>query len=163
MLVGASVVSAPAGDAPGPLAGYTIHVTAPHIMDGEAIGPFHHYCKPISDDVIQCVLFEDTGPNARLTEIEYMVSKDLVKKSIPGWSHKMNWHDHKQEIDTGRVAIVNPSDPGEQKKLADHVAKTDGIIFHLWPKDAPIPDGTVGIAQSIGHWEALHGKSGMGK
>lgn len=28
----------------------------------------------------------------------------------------------------------------------------------FWPKDAPIPDGSVGIPQSVGHWEALHGK-----
>ena len=26
-----------------PLEGYTIHVTAPHVMNGEIIGPFHHF------------------------------------------------------------------------------------------------------------------------
>ncbi|MBT5867660.1 MAG: DUF1264 domain-containing protein, partial [Nitrospinaceae bacterium] len=61
-----------------PLKGYTIHVSAPHMMDGEVIGPFHHYCKPINDDIIQCVLFESTEPNARMTEVEYMVSKKLA-------------------------------------------------------------------------------------
>lgn len=147
------------GDAPpNPLSGYTIHITAPHIMDGEVIGPFHHYCKPINDDIIQCILFDSTDPNARLAEVEYMVSKELVSKVIPKWSHSKNWHDHKQEIETGRVVILNPTDPKEQKDLVDYVSKTDGIIFHLWPKGAPIPDGSVMIAQSIGHWEALHGK-----
>lgn len=141
-----------------PLTGYTIHVVAPHVMDGEIVGPFHHYCKPINNDVIQCVLFDSAEPNARLTEVEYMVSKKLVKSSIPNWAHTQNWHDHKQEIETGRVAIVNPTDPKEQKGLADYVSGTDGIIFHLWPKDAPIPDGSVGIPQSVGHWEELHGK-----
>lgn len=143
-----------------PLEGYTIHVTAPHVMDGEIVGPFHHFCKAINSDVIQCILFESDEPNARLTEVEYMVSKKLVRSSIPKWSHLKNWHDHKQEIETGRVAIVNPSDPKAQKELAEYVSKTDGIIFHLWPKGAPIPDGSVGIAQSVGHWEALHGVSG---
>jgi hypothetical protein len=143
-----------------PLSGYTIHVTAPHVMDGEVMGPFHHYCKPINDDIIQCVLFESTEPNARMTEVEYMVSKKLARSVLPKWSHAQNWHDHKQEIDTGRVIVVNPTDPKEQKGLVDHVADTDGIIFHLWPKDSPIPDGTVSIAQSVGHWEALHGKVG---
>lgn len=142
-----------------PLSGYNIHVTAPHMMDGEVIGPFHHFCKPINADVIQCILFESDQPNARLTEVEYMVSKKLARSAIPKWSHRANWHDHKQEIETGRVAIINPSDPKQQKRLAEYVAKTDGIIFHLWPKGAPIPDGTVGIAQSVGHWEALHGKT----
>ncbi len=142
---------------PNPLAGYTIHVTAPHIMDGEVIGPFHHFCKPINADIIQCILFESTDPNARMTEVEYMVSKKLARSVLPKWSHRKNWHDHQQEIETGRVAILNPSDAKSQKQLAEYVGKTDGIIFHLWPHGAPIPDGSVGIAQSVGHWEALHG------
>jgi hypothetical protein len=146
-----------------PLEGYTIHVTAPHMMNGEVIGPFHHYCKPINADIIQCVLFESTDANARMTEIEYMVSKKLARKVIPKWSHQQNWHDHKQEIETGRVAIHTPSDPKEQAKLAEYVGNTDGIIFHLWPDGAPIPDGSVMIAQSIGHWEATHGKIGTAK
>ncbi|PIQ95727.1 MAG: hypothetical protein COV67_13420 [Nitrospinae bacterium CG11_big_fil_rev_8_21_14_0_20_56_8] len=143
---------------PNPLKGYTIHVTAPHVMDGEIIGPFHHYCKPINADVIQCILFESTDENARMTEVEYMVSKKVARTVIPKWSHMANWHDHKQEIDTGRVVILNPTDPKAQTDLANYVADTDGIIFHLWPHDAPIPDGTVGIAQSVGHWETMHGK-----
>jgi len=140
-----------------PLEGYTIHVTAPHMMDGEIIGPFHHFCKPINKVIIQCVLFESNEPNARMTEVEYMVSKDAVRSEIPKWSHLQNWHDHAEEIATGRVAIINPSDPKDQKGLADYVSKTDGIIFHLWPKGAPFPDGSVSIAQSVGHWQSMHG------
>ena len=143
-----------------PLDGYSIHVSAPHVMDGEVMGPFHHYCKPINDDIIQCILFESTDPNARMTEVEYMVSKKLARSVIPEWSHKQNWHDHKQEIDTGRVAVHYPTDKKTVEGIVNHVADTDGIIFHLWPKGAPIPDGSVGIPQSVGHWEALHGKIG---
>jgi hypothetical protein len=143
-----------------PLEGYTIHVTAPHVMDGEMVGPFHHFCKPINKVVIQCILFESNEPNARMTEVEYMVSKDAVRSEIPKWSHLKNWHDHDEEIKTGRVAIINPSDPKDQKGLAEYVAKTDGIIFHLWPKGAPFPDGSVTIAQSVGHWESTHGAMG---
>jgi hypothetical protein len=143
-----------------PLEGYKIHVTAPHMMNGEVIGPFHHYCKPINSDIIQCILFESTDANARMTEVEYMVSKKLARSVLPKWSHLQNWHDHQQEIETGRVAIHTPSDPKEQAKLAEYVGKTDGIIFHLWPEGAPFPDGSVMIAQSIGHWEATHGQAG---
>jgi hypothetical protein len=149
-----------AGDKPpaSPLDGYTIHVSAPHVMNGEVVGPFHHYCKPINDDIIQCILFESTEPNARMTEVEYMVSKKLARSVIPEWSHKKNWHDHKQEIETGRVAVHYPTDKKAVEGLVNHVADTDGIIFHLWPEGAPIPDGSVGIPQSVGHWEAMHGK-----
>ena len=143
-----------------PLMGYTIHITAPHVMDGEIVGPFHHFCKPINAQIIQCILFDSDAPNARMIEVEYMVSKDAVRSAIPECSRCKNWHDHAQEIATGRVAIINPSDPKEQKALAEYVGKTDGIIIHLWPKGAPFPDGTVSIAQSIGHWESIHGQIG---
>ncbi len=141
----------------GPLAGYTIHVSAPHVMNGEMVGPMEHYCKAINDEIIQCVLFDGTGPDAKLTEIEYMISKKLVRKHTPEWKWELNWHDHQQEVDTGRVAILNPTDKKAQAQVVNTVAKTDGIIFHLWPDNAPIPDGSVMIPQSVGHWEELHG------
>ena len=129
-------------------------------MDDEIIGPFHYYCKPINSDIIQCILFESTDANARMTEVEYMVSKKLARSIISKWSHQKNWHNHKQEIETERVAILNPSDFKAQAYLVKYFSDTDGVIFHLWPADAPIPDGSVSIAQSVGHWEALHCQTG---
>lgn len=59
---------------------------------------------------------------------------------------------------TGRVAVPYPT----EKKAADVSSsmpqKRTGSFFHLWPKEAPFPDGSVGIPRSVGHWEALHGK-----
>ena len=44
-----------------PAQGYTIHVMAPHkFEDGSVHGPYHHYCKPISPEILQCLLFEST-------------------------------------------------------------------------------------------------------
>lgn len=28
-----------------PAEGYTVHVTAPHVVAGVTMGPYHHYCK----------------------------------------------------------------------------------------------------------------------
>jgi hypothetical protein len=61
-----------------------------------------------------------------------------------------NWHDHKQEIATGRVQ-VHDLPPDKAKEVADLVARTDGIIFHLWSPDDRVPSGRVMIAQSVGH------------
>lgn len=33
-----------------PAAGHTIHVTAPHVVDGKVMGPYHHYCKVLSPE-----------------------------------------------------------------------------------------------------------------
>ena len=65
---------------PTPAQGYTIHVMAPHkYEDGTVHGPYHHYCKPISSEVIQCLLFESTDPNALLTDVEYFVAKSIAR------------------------------------------------------------------------------------
>jgi Protein of unknown function (DUF1264) len=135
----------------GPAQGYDIHVQAPHLMpDGTPGGPFHHYCKGISDKILQCLLFETTEPNAPLVAIEYFVAKDLAR-TLPLMQWHRYFHDHKQEIATGRVQILDIDDPEKVKAIADAASKTDGVIFHLWQKGKDFPDGTVTFPQSLGH------------
>ena len=133
-----------------PAEGYTIHVQAPHVMeDGTVGGPFHHYCKGISEKILQCLLFDSTDPNAKLVAIEYFVAKDLSRKEIPLIMWHRHYHDHKVEIDTGRVQVLEPAD--KAKEIAEAASKTDGIIFHLWQKEDPIPTGRVTFPKSVGH------------
>ena len=135
-----------------PAAGHTIHVTAPHVLNGKVMGPYHHYCKVLSPDpVIECLCYTSADPGARLEQVEYIVAKSITRSgavSLADWNK--NWHDHKQEIATGRVQVHDlPSD--KAKDVADLVATTDGIIFHLWSDGDKVPSGRVMIAQSVGH------------
>jgi len=41
--------------------------------------------------------------------------------------------------------------PDKAKEVADTVAKTDGIIFSLWPEGAKLPTGRVSMGQMVGH------------
>ena len=77
--------AAPAAEKkPGPADGFNIHVMAPHkFEDGTVHGPYHHYCKGISPEILQCLLFESTDPNARLTDVEYFVSKTVSRTQVP--------------------------------------------------------------------------------
>ena len=69
---------------PGPAQGSNIHVMAPHkFEDGTVHGPYHHYCKPISPEILQCLLFESTDPNALLTDVEYFVAKSVSRAHVP--------------------------------------------------------------------------------
>ena len=75
---------APAMSEGGPADGFGLHVQAPHMMaDGQVGGPFHHYCKGISDQIIQCLLFPSTDAKAPLIGVEYFVAKDLARKEVP--------------------------------------------------------------------------------
>ena len=58
--------------------------------------------------------------------------------------------DHEVEIATGRVQILDMPET-QAKEVAAIAAKTDGIIFHLWPDGAKAPNGEVGHPQSVGH------------
>lgn len=135
-----------------PADGHTIHVTAPHVVNGQVMGPYHHYCKVLSPEpVIECLVYDSSDPGARLQQVEYIIAKSITRSgvvSLQDWNK--NWHDHQQEIATGRVKVLDVS-PEQAKQVADLVATTDGIIFHLWSADGKVPSGHVIIAQSVGH------------
>lgn len=149
---------------PSPADGFTVHVTAPHVVNGEVMGPFHHYCKPISPEpVIQCILFETTDAAAPMVEVEYIVAKSVTRDLIGREEWNEAWHDHAVEIASGRVQIHDMPEE-EATKLAELVATTDGLIFHLWPHGSRIPTGESSIAQAVSHvplsveeWESQKG------
>ena len=135
-----------------PADGHTIHVTAPHVVAGKVMGPYHHYCKVLSPEpVIECLCYSSSDPGARLEQVEYIMAKSITRTgavSLADWNK--NWHDHKQEIATGRVQVLDMP-PDKAKEVADLVSTTDGIIFHVWSHDDKVPNGKVIVAQSVGH------------
>lgn len=135
-----------------PADGHTIHVTAPHVVAGKVMGPYHHYCKVLSPEpVIECLCYNSTDPGARLEQVEYIVAKSITRTgAVPLADWNKNWHDHKQEIATGRVQVLDIP-PDKAKEVADLVSTTDGIIFHVWSHDDKVPSGKVIVAQSVGH------------
>jgi len=136
-----------------PAEGHDIHVLAPHMLDGKVMGPYHHYCKPVSSELLECLIYESTEPNAVLKQVEYFVAKSVSRPNVSLENWNKFYHDHAVEIATGRVQVLDRS-PEEAKKIAEAAAQTDGIIFHLWwPDGAKAPNGTVMHAQSVGHKE----------
>jgi len=136
-----------------PADGHVIHVTAPHLIDGKVRGPFHHYCKVVSSEpFIECLLYETEDTNAKLIGVEYIVAKTVTRdeKVLPKKAWKKFWHDHNEEIVTGNVKVLDMP-PDKAKELADTVAKTDGIIFSLWPEGAKLPTGKVSMGMMVRH------------
>jgi hypothetical protein len=136
---------------PSPAEGYNIHVLAPHLVNGETKGPYHHYCKVVAPDPqIVCLIFESTEPNAMLMQVEYIWAKSLTRPNVPLKTWNKYWHDHAVEIAGGRVKVLDLPDD-KAKEVADVVSKTDGYIIHV-PFAGNIPDaGKVGYAQAVGH------------
>ncbi|MGP0065964.1 MAG: DUF1264 domain-containing protein, partial [Isosphaeraceae bacterium] len=67
----------------------------------------YHFCKPVNGDLNQCVLYDGTGPDAKLIGIEYLVS-DAVYRKMPA-EEKAYWHDHKYEVDAGYIKSLTQS------------------------------------------------------
>lgn len=98
----------------------------------------YHYCKPVSAEVNQCVLYDGTGPDAKLIGIEYLVSDALYQK-MPA-EEKVYWHDHKYEVDAGLLKSLTQSGAEEKKTLAA-VRTLWGKVFHTWATGKSYPAG----------------------
>ena len=106
----------------------------------------YHYCKPVNDDVSQCVLYDGTGPDAKLIGIEYLVSDALYRKMPP--EEKLYWHDHKYEVDSGLLKSMTQTGEDEKKTLA--VVKTLwGKVFHTWSTGKSYPSGPPRLFWSV--------------
>jgi len=134
-----------------PADGHDIHVVAPHVVEGKVMGPYHHYCKGVSDEVLECLIYESTDPKALMVQVEYFIAKSVSRPNVPLSTWNKYYHDHAVEIASGRVQVLDRPE-AEAKKIAEVAAQTDGIIFHLWwPHGARAPNGEVKHPQSISH------------
>lgn len=99
----------------------------------------YHYCKPMGDDLVaQCVLYDGTGPDARLIGVEYLVSAEVYRKMPPG--EKTFWHDHEYEVDAGLLKSLTQSGAEEKATLAK-VRTLYGKVFHTWSTGKVYPHG----------------------
>ena len=98
----------------------------------------YHYCKPVNDDVSQCVLYDGTGPDAKLIGIEYLVS-DAVYQTMPP-EEKVYWHDHKYEVDSGLLKSLTQTG-AEEGKAMQVVRPLWGKVFHTWATGKTYPSG----------------------
>ncbi len=138
------------GAPPTPADGYVVHVTAPHLVNGKVMGPYHHYCKVIAPDPqIVCLIYDSTDPNAPLSQIEFIMAKKLTRPSIKRENWNRLWHDHAVEIAGGRVKVLDLP-PDKAKEVADLVATTDGLIYSF-EYNGLLPDGKIIMAQAVGH------------
>ncbi|MGH9862086.1 MAG: DUF1264 domain-containing protein [Candidatus Acidiferrales bacterium] len=143
-----------------PADGHDIHVVAPHVVEGMVMGPYHHYCKAVKPEVLECLIYESTEPNALLVQIEYMIAKSVTRSHVRLDLWNKHYHDHLLEIASGRVQVLDRS-PEEAAKIAEAASQTDGIIFHLWwPHGAAAPNGTVKFPQSISHKNRTEAEGG---
>ncbi len=106
----------------------------------------YHFCKPLNDDVAQCLLYDGTGPDARLIGVEYLVSGAIFEKMPP--EEKPYWHDHKYEVDAGLLKSLTQTGAEEKATLAK-VRTLYGKVFHTWASGKTYPTGPPRLFWSV--------------
>jgi hypothetical protein len=101
----------------------------------------HHYCGYLSEDLIQCVIFDGNEENAKLMGVEYIVSRALFE-TLPT-EEKHLWHSHVHEVRSG--TLIAPGIPEvAEHELMEKIAGTYGKTWHTWHTDRALelPTGT---------------------
>ena len=106
----------------------------------------YHYCKSIDAQTAQCLLYDGTGPDAKLIGVEYLVS-DAIYQTMPE-DEKAYWHDHKHEVDAGLLKSLTQTGAEEKATLAA-VRPLWGKIFHTWTHGKTYPRGPARVFWSV--------------
>jgi hypothetical protein len=126
----------------GPLAAIHGHVCGLHFYNGQMDRQVlaHHFCAHVTEDLMQCVIYDSGQRNARLIGIEYVISERLFKTLAP--EEKKLWHSHAFEVQSGLLGAPGLSEAAEATMMRDFVS-TYGKTWHTWQVDRgdPVPLG----------------------
>lgn len=114
-----------------PLHGFNTYVVGFHPMkdDPKKQMVAHHYCRIVNEDFMQCILFDGSGPDAKLTGVEYILSEKLFE-SLPE-DERPYWHPHNYEILSG--SLVAPHLPERvERELMRRLMNSYGKTWHFW-------------------------------
>jgi hypothetical protein len=106
----------------------------------------YHFCKPLNDDISQCLLYDGTGPGARLIGVEYLVS-DAVYRTMPE-AERVYWHDHVFEVDSRLIRSLTERGADEAATLAK-VRTLWGKTYHTWAAGEKYPEGPARLFWSV--------------
>jgi hypothetical protein len=126
-----------------PLAKLNAYLDGFHFYSGNMQGQMeaHHYCGHLNEDLIQCVIFDGNGEDAKIMGVEYIVSAKLFA-GLPD-EEKHLWHSHVHEVRSG--TLIAPGIPEvAERQLMTEIAGTYGKTWHTWHTDQrrELPLGT---------------------
>ena len=117
---------------PGPIASFVVHLDGFQFRNGDLRSQqrVQHYCAHLRDEVVQCTLFDGTGPHARLSGVEYVISERLFA-GLPD-DEKPYWHSQVHQVKAGTLVAPGLPEPVEHA-LAGRLVRTYAKAWRLWP------------------------------
>ncbi len=138
-----------------PVRGIDYYLDAFHVMrdDPSYMMEAHHYCRDVTEELTQCVLFDGLGKNAHLVGVEYIVSERLFESLPP--DEKKSWHPHNYEILSGQLMLPGVPEAAEKAALKKKM-NSYGKTWHFWdtghwdePRGDALPIGAPMLAWSF--------------
>src|SRR5438874_6992493 len=117
-----------------PIGAIHAHVCGIHFYSGNMKRQLiaQHYCAHLTDEILQCILYDSEKKNARLIGVEYIISAKLFE-SLPA-DEKKFWHSHNYEVKSG--VLTAPGAPEDaEKDLMKVLIGTYGKTWHTWQVD----------------------------
>jgi hypothetical protein len=117
-----------------PLKAMSMYLDGFHFYNGNMNGQMeaHHYCTQLNEDLVQCLIFDGNGKDAKIMGVEYIVSERLFK-TLPTEEKKL-WHSHHHEVKSG--SLIAPGLPlVAEHELMEKLVSTYGKTFHTWHTD----------------------------
>jgi Protein of unknown function (DUF1264) len=113
-----------------PSTGWTIHIDAEkHFGDAHPTEIAHHWCKQVSGGLTECQIYDSDAPDARLVEVETIVSPAVYNSFSP--AEQAYWHWHKVEIPKVNAKLPDMT-PDQAAKLVASMTDTYGKVWMLW-------------------------------
>jgi hypothetical protein len=117
-----------------PIGAVNVYVNGFHFYNGEmrAQTEAHHFCSVLNEDVKQCVIFDGNAADAKLTGVEYIISRRLFETLPLG--EKRLWHSHAYDVKSG--LLIAPGVPeGAEHAFMKEMVGTYGKTWHTWHTD----------------------------
>jgi len=117
-----------------PIGDIHAHVCGIHFYSGNMARQIiaEHYCSHLSDEILQCVIYDSNKQGARLIGVEYIVSAKIFDSLPP--EEKRFWHSHNYEVKSGVLTAPDMPNAAE-KDLMKVLIGTYGKTWHFWQVD----------------------------
>jgi hypothetical protein len=114
-----------------PLDALEVHVDGFHFENGDPGSQVeaHHYCAAIDAGLRQCVIFDGSGPQARLLGVEYIVDRQTFEQ-LPVDERRL-WHSHAYDVTSGTLVAPDLAPTHELEFMAEFVG-TYGKTWQTW-------------------------------
>lgn len=120
-----------------PTQGFTLHIDAErHFGEAHSTQIAHHWCKAV-EGMTECLIFDGDANDARLVEVETIVSPAVYQTFTP--QEQALWHYHKIEIPKVNAKLPDMT-PAEAQNVAAGMMDTYGKVWMLW-NPATTPHG----------------------